>query len=403
VGVNLRGLLDNGWNMPRRIVHIIIRLDTGGAEKSLQRLLLAASQSTTDIQHAVICLGPSTPISQAIEASGVAVECHDIHRLNPIALWRALRSLRRESPALLQGWTYLGNITASLFALVLGATKVAWNVRSSPTQLHRLSVPTRFALWLSRVPVLHPQMVLFNSHAAVVVHAQHGFSWANPARVEHRVVPNSIDPNVFKPDASAASRLRARYPQVAAGTPWVGLVGRFHAAKGIEHFLAALARLRSQGTSVCGVLAGPGMTVDNGELVSMLESEGLAGSEAHGPSVLCLGPQDNLASIFPGLDVLVLASLWESTPNVLLEAMACGVTTVATRVGDVPQILLDTHRQAVPGDVPSLVRAIEYALDHPVAPDGADRQRVLERFHVDRTLAHYTDIYTALVDTALTK
>jgi glycosyltransferase involved in cell wall biosynthesis len=48
-----------------------------------------------------------------------------------------------------------------------------------------------------------------------------------------------------------------------------------------------------------------------------------------------------MRSIYQEADILVLTSEHEGTPNVILEAMACGLPVVATRVGGVPDIIQD--------------------------------------------------------------
>jgi glycosyltransferase involved in cell wall biosynthesis len=104
-------------------------------------------------------------------------------------------------------------------------------------------------------------------------------------------------------------------------------------------------------------LAGSGMTLDHPEFVALLSETGLQPSDLD-----LLGPIKNVAGFLPAIDLLVLPSLREGTPNILLEAMACGVNTVATGVGDVPRILQTPARVAVPGDVQDLADKIAAAL-----------------------------------------
>ena len=404
-------MLDNGAYMPRRIAHIIIRLDTGGAEKSLQRLLRREYARSNELLHCVVCLGPRTAIGEQIEKHGIAIEFHNIRKWSLIPLWRAFAFLRRFRPDVIQGWTYPGNIAASLYALFIRSAKTAWNVRSSPSDIRKLPLASRVALGMSRLGILQPDMVLFNSHVAPKMHLDQGFAWADAERIPQTIVPNSIDPEEFRPDAHARRDRYERYGlplPTRLAQPWVGLVGRFTAAKGVSYFLDALARLENEGVAVCGILAGPGMTRNNPQLASLLAQYGFENAEvdhdqaapnqASCVSLACIGAQESTTTLMPSLDVLVLASLWEGTPNVLLEAMACGVTAVATRVGDVERILLDPRRLAIPGDVDSLADAIKAALQDPVQPDGPDRQRVLDHYHIDQTMACYADSYLALVD-----
>ncbi len=70
------------------------------------------------------------------------------------------------------------------------------------------------------------------------------------------------------------------------------------------------------------------------------------------------GEQSDMTSVYRQADLLVLTSLYEGTPNAILEAMAYGLPVVATRVGGVPEIVTDDTGFVVdPSDFESLVEA----------------------------------------------
>ena len=368
--------------MPRRVAHITVRLNTGGAERSLLRLV---RETRDDFEHVVICLGPQSPIGDEIEAAGVRLVRHDPWEIGPLAIWRAWRTLRRFDPHLVQGWMYLGNVVASFLALG-SAAPVAWNIRQSPGDFSRENRLTRFAVWLGSLRVLRPSFTIFNSHAAVAAHAPYGFD-----TVAHRVITNGIDTSRYRPDAAVRQTMRERYAERLGGEdrPWVGMVCRFHPLKGVPDFLAAVARVGADRAR--WLLAGPGMSEDSLELATMLKSAGLTVRD-----VALLGPISKTADFLPGLDVLVLASHREGTPNILLEAMAAGVTCVATRVGDVSRILSDPARVVDAGDVAGLTRAIEGALAVPQAP-AADRQAIVDGYRIEDCMAAYRRTYAELL------
>lgn len=56
--------------------------------------------------------------------------------------------------------------------------------------------------------------------------------------------------------------------------------------------------------------------------------------------VVILEPREDVANLYRACDIFALNSLWEGTPNVVLEAMACGCPVIATDVGDVSRYVI---------------------------------------------------------------
>jgi glycosyltransferase involved in cell wall biosynthesis len=110
------------------------------------------------------------------------------------------------------------------------------------------------------------------------------------------------------------------------------------------------------------------------------------------------GAQATVADVMRGLTVFVLPSLSEATPVTLLEAMATGLPVVASRVGGVPQLVLEEETGCLvePADVHALVAAIARYLDDPTlrARHGAaGRAHVVTRYSVEAMVAGYAALY----------
>jgi glycosyltransferase involved in cell wall biosynthesis len=88
---------------------------------------------------------------------------------------------------------------------------------------------------------------------------------------------------------------------------------------------------------------------------------------AAGEPVLFIGHVGDIAPYYAIADVMALPSLTEGSPNVLLEAMACGVPSVSTAVGGVPEIV--AHEESAllvkPRAPQELADALERVLAHP--------------------------------------
>jgi glycosyltransferase involved in cell wall biosynthesis len=117
---------------------------------------------------------------------------------------------------------------------------------------------------------------------------------------------------------------------------------------------------------------------------------------------LFLGYQDDVAPFYAAFDVLLLPSANEGTPVSAIEALAAGKPVVATRVGGVPDVIrdgVDGHLVEA-GDIDGLTdRLADLAAD----PEGArrmgaaGRERVLERYSVDRLIDDVDALYRRLL------
>jgi colanic acid/amylovoran biosynthesis glycosyltransferase len=170
-------------------------------------------------------------------------------------------------------------------------------------------------------------------------------------------------------------------------------VGRLSPEKGHVLLLEALAMLARNGRQVCCTLVGDGpMRPVIQERIARL---GL------GDSVLLAGalPVEEVLALDSRARVVVLASLTEGVPVVLMEAMACGCPVVATRVGGVSELVLDgvTGRLVPPGDPEALVEAIGWVLDNPAkALTLAERARafVAREFREDLAIQTLIDLFS---------
>jgi glycosyltransferase involved in cell wall biosynthesis len=122
-----------------------------------------------------------------------------------------------------------------------------------------------------------------------------------------------------------------------------------------------------------------------------------------GPRVLVLGRRNDVPELLCAADVLLVPSRWfEAFSLVLAEAAACGVAAVASRIGGIPEVLLDgeTGLLVPPGDRTALLEATARLLadDALRARFGtAARRRAATAFCLDRMVTATLDEYRTLL------
>ena len=144
---------------------------------------------------------------------------------------------------------------------------------------------------------------------------------------------------------------------MADGGPRIVAVARLHERKGIDHLLRAFARVREHRAAATLEIAGDGPERAALEaLAAGLRLDGAVG-------FLGLRGHGAVAELMRGADLLVLPSLAENLPTVVLEAHACGLPVVATDVGGTREALdPSAGRLVAPGDDAALAGAIDAML-----------------------------------------
>ena len=116
------------------------------------------------------------------------------------------------------------------------------------------------------------------------------------------------------------------------------------------------------------------------------------------PHVSFLGKQNHVERVIPLAHVLLMPSEMESFGLVALEAMACGVATVATNVGGVPELITNGENGFMEpvGDIAAqAARAVELLTDDALHQriSTAGRARAMDEFSTERIIPQYERYY----------
>lgn len=204
-------------------------------------------------------------------------------------------------------------------------------------------------------------------------------------------IPNGIE--LGASGCRDAAELRAEIG-VPAQVPLVGMVARLAPRKGIAEFLQACRQVADQWPQAHFVLAGDGPLREVAH--SLREQLGLR-DELH-----LLGAVESARELIAALDCLVVASTSEGSSLVAMEAMACGKPVVATRVGGVPEVVVDGETGVLvrPGEATALAEGIAALLRSPErrrALGERGRRRAVEHFDLRLMLERTRQVYADLL------
>jgi glycosyltransferase involved in cell wall biosynthesis len=361
---------------PLRVAFLAGTLDQGGAEKQLTYMARALKEAGVDVR--VYSLRRGEYCEAVLQKSGLAATWIGRYDAPPVRLANFAKELSSFRPHVVQAAHFFTNLYVA-FAGRLFSSIVIGSLRGDTT--FEMEQNGRWGPWLLRLP----PSLLANSRLA----CRNAKALGVPADALH-LVPNVIDLREF--DASArngASRNDADRISVMA-------IGRLVRVKRYDLFLRAIAAARQQVPSICGVLVGDGperAPLEHLAAELNLKSEHLT----------FLGRRSDVPQLLRSAEMLVLCSTHEGFPNVILEAMAAGVPTVTTPVGDVAEIVENGRSGIVvpANDLEALTNCIVHlarAEDERRKMGRAARVDVEKRFSFDRLGVQLLATYSAVAE-----
>jgi glycosyltransferase involved in cell wall biosynthesis len=201
---------------------------------------------------------------------------------------------------------------------------------------------------------------------------------------------SGIDAALFADRESAAGEHCAALLRVGDGRR-IGIVARLTPQKGHRDLLEALS-IVCHDQPVHLMVAGSGPLEH--DLKALAEQLGIA------DYVHFLGSREDVHEILPCFEILVLPSLWEGFPHILLEAMALEVPVIATDVSGSRELVKtgETGMLVPPADPPALARAILQMLGDPAEMRRMARQakQLASHFTMQNAASYYGQVYQRL-------
>ncbi len=297
-----------------RLFYVVGQLGGGGLERQLWYLLSTMDREAYRPGVAVWDYDPNAVHVHKLQNLGVTL--YPIPRRGGF-LSRALRLrklVQELQPELLHSYSFPTNFPAWWAMRGLGGVTIGslrneyWAERNSLGRIGG-ALCSRLPSWL-----------IANNQCAVTAAQKHRSGTA-PRNVAF--VPNGLDLSIYPTT------------EMPEGDPFEMIgIGRLAPQKGWEDMLEVLALFREKTPTPWRFrLCGDGPLADKIQRRCIeLSLEG---------NVQFMGYRDDIPSLLSSSHVLLLTSIFEGTPNVVLEAMAVGRAVVAMAAGDVPRLICD--------------------------------------------------------------
>jgi len=369
------------------IIHLITGLDTGGAGMMLYKL----AANSTFFKHSVVSMMDMGPVGEKIRAAGIPIYTLKMQRgiPDPRAIWRLVGLLRKEKPGILQTWTYHADLLGLIAGKLARMPCIVWGIRHSNLDSQgNKKMTIMVAKWCARLS-RYSSAIIACAEASRRVHVDLGY---RPDKI--RVIPNGFDLKIFKPDRNARKKVLDELG-LSRNTILIGLVARFDPLKDHANFLQAATILGRRFSNIHFILCGDGITPNNKNLSRLVKQSGID------DRIHLLGRREDIPKLTVALDIASSSSCGEAFPNVVGEAMSCGVPCVVTDIGDSALIVGDSGIVVPPQNPWALAEAWHKMIE--IEHKGRRQlgrlacKRIKEKFSLSEIVSKYEMFYKELL------
>jgi len=381
------GALASGDRRPL-IAHVVYRFDVGGLENGVVNLINQLPRES--YRHVVVALTEVTDFSERIRRDDVAFVALNKQPGQGVRLFPKLFRLFRELQPAVVHTRNLAALEASVPAWLAGVpVRIHGEHGRDMGDLDGTSRKYQRIRRLYRPFVGH--YVALSKDLEQYLGRNVGVGSARIAQIY-----NGVDTARFSPAANGRAPIEG-CPFTDEDLWLVGTVGRLQQVKDQVTLAEAFVRAIRRGPANAQmrlVMIGEGPL--RARVEKVLDQAGMR------ELAWLPGARDDVPEILRGLDCFALPSLAEGISNTILEAMACGLPVVATRVGGNPELMEEgmTGRLVPQVNAEAMAGALFDYFDDPALArrhGRAGRQLILQRFSLDRMVSDYLSLYDGLL------
>jgi glycosyltransferase involved in cell wall biosynthesis len=374
------------------VLVLLNSLTIGGSETKSVRMANALAERGSDVT--VAYLNPPEQLRGEISPLVRVVHLRRSGKFSVGALRRLVNAIReRDTPVVLAVNLY-PSLYAALARAWLGRDRFRLLMSVNTTEFLTRKHARRMSIY--RRVLRRADTVIFGAEMQRKLWQQRYHIGEDSGRggAMTAVLYNGVDTDRFAaPCADRGAGGNASRPTALLDTKYIiGTVGKMRPEKAHVDLVAATAALRARGLDVGCVIVGDG--VERPRVVEEIERQGLTGF------VVLVGETRDVRPHLALMDVFALTSTSvETFSNAALEAMACGVPVVCSRIGGMEELI--GHGGGIsytPGDVPELTEILARLLSDDLERarlSRAARQAAVEHFGWDRMVDRFVTLASA--------
>lgn len=369
--------------MSKKVLHIIIGLNVGGAELMLKRLVLH-SQQKGEYQHEVVSLTDLGVVGKTLVDQGIPVYTlgmTSVFKL-PVIFFKLKKLIQQVRPDVVQTWMYHADFLGGLAAKQVGIDNIIWGIRTTDVTQGASRITVVLRGICAKLSYRIPKKIVCAAHVSKDLHIQVGYDASKMV-----VIPNGFE--LDKLVATEEDRMQLRQELGLSDIDIViGSVGRFNEVKNQKLFVEVAALLVKDFPNLKFMMVGRDNDENNEVLMKWLQENNLV------KNFRLLGQRSDIPKCLKTMDIFCLHSKTEGFPNVLGEAMAVGTLVTALDVGDSKYLL--NNEKFIAQDKMKILSILEDVLSS--IKDCSEvitenKERILKEFPLSRIVILYEEIY----------
>ena len=369
-----------------KIMYLTTTSQLSGAEKMIYEIAKRINKDKYEVLVCTIKDDSDNQLLSKLREERINTACLELDRKWKV--WKIIklcRMIKDFKPDILQTFLFFDNILARVFGKLMGVPVIISGQRNVDT--HRSQI--RNFVEKRTLPLV--DCIIINSKAGKKILIDRE---KNPEK-KIEVIYNGINIKDFnrvqKPELSDLTEGNV----FSSNKFIIGFIGRLAQQKGLDYLLKAAVELKEKLPNIIFIIIGEGKRKNN--LEQLAEELGIR------DIMYFTGHKDRGWQYTKLFDLLVLPSLWEGMPNVILEAMAQGVPVLATKVGGIPELIEDGKDGFLieSKNSKTLADKISYVFNLPeekrIEIGENARKKIKENFSIEKMVQEHERLYKDLL------